>query len=117
MKKTLQITMKNKGSVTIEATVKKTNDTFIKVFELQETTSPLFLEIKNQQIISLLELCKVSPYVLLYFDEELNFSGASYSLNGNESSFGISTEAKKILLLHYPISFQLKEVFCLTFIS
>jgi hypothetical protein len=87
------------------------------VHDLQDGTSPLFLEIEHQQINTLLELSKVSPFVLLYFDDNLQFTGAAYSLNGFESPFGISTQAKKILLLHYPISFQLEEVSHLTLIS
>jgi hypothetical protein len=55
--------------------------------------------------------------VLLYFDEELQFTGAAYSLNGSDSSFGVGTLFKKILLLHYPIDFILEEVACLTLIS
>ena len=117
MKNSMQITLKNQALIKIEATVKKTNDTFVKVHDLQDGTSPLFLEIEHQQINTVLELSKVSPFVLLYFDEELQFTGAAYSLNGSDSSFGVGTLYKKILLLHYPIEFRLEEVACLTLIS
>lgn len=116
MKKSLQITLKNQALIKIEATVKKTNDTFLKVHELQDGISPLYLEIEHQQINTLLELSKISPFVLLYFDEELIFIGAAFSLNGSQSPFGISTQAKKILLLHYPTDFVLEEVAKLKFI-
>jgi hypothetical protein len=117
MKNAMQITLKNQSLIEIEVMVKSTTDTFLKVHDLQNGTSPLFLEIEHQQINTLMELSKVSPFVLLYFDETLNFIGASYSLNGFESPFGISTQAKKMLVLHYPISFQLEEVSHLTLIS
>ena len=117
MKNSMQITLKNQALIKIEATVKKTNDTFVKVHDLQDGTSPLFLEIEHQQINTVLELSKVSPFVLLYFDEELQFTGAAYSLNGSDSSFAVSTLFKKILLLHYPIEFILEEAACLTLIS
>ena len=117
MKNSLQITLKDQTSKKVEALVKKTDYAFIKVHELQNGITPLFIKIEHQKINTLLELSKVSPFVLLYFDETLNFIGASYSLNGFESPFGISTQAKKILLLHYPISFQLEEVSHLTLIS
>lgn len=113
----MQIFLKDQAIINIQAKVKKTNDTFIKVYELQESNDPLFLEIENKQINTLLELSKVSPFVLLYFDEKLDFSGASFSLNENKSPFTISNKAKKILILHSPISFQLKDVLSLTFIS
>lgn len=114
MKNSLQITLKDQTSKKVEALVKKTDDTFIKVHELQNGTSPLFIKIEHQQINTLLELSKVSPFVLLYFDDELQFTGAAYSLNGYDSPFGISTISKNILLLHYPIDFQLEKVVSIT---
>jgi hypothetical protein len=117
MKNSLQITLKNQATIQLQATVKKTTDTFVKVHELQEGTLPLFLEIEHQQINTVLELTKVSPFVLLYFDDALQFAGAAYSLNGSNSSFGVGTLYKKVLLLHYPISFVLEEVLSLTLIS
>jgi hypothetical protein len=117
MKNSLQITLKDQATIQLQATVKKTTDTFLKVHELQDGISPLFLEIEHQQINPLLELSKVSPFVLLYFGDELQFIGAAFSLNGSQSPFGVSSQAKKILLLHYPITFQLEEVAYLTLIS
>ena len=117
MKNSLQITLKDQATIQLQATVKETTDTFLKVHELQEGITPLYLEIEHKQVNTLLELSKVSPFVLLYFDENLDFTGAAFSLNGSESPFGISTQAKKILLLHYPIAFQLENVAHLTLIS
>lgn len=114
MKNSLQITLKDQTSKKVEVLVKKTNDTFIKVHELQNGITPLFIRIEHQQINTLLELSKVSPFVLLYFDDKLQFTGAAYSLNGFDSPFGISTMYKNILLLHYPIDFQLEEVASIT---
>lgn len=114
MKNSLQITLKDQTSKKVEVLVKKTNDTFIKVYELQNGITPLFIKIEHQQINTLLELSKVSPFVLLYFDVKLQFTGAAYSLNGFDSPFGISTMYKNILLLHYPIDFQLEEVASIT---
>lgn len=117
MQKPLQITLNDQNQITFEALVKTTSDTFIKVHEIQEELRPLLLEINHQQVNTLLELSKVSPFVLLYFDDSLNFTGASFSLNGFENPFGISTQSKKVLLLHFPISFQLEDVLCLNIMS
>ncbi len=117
MKNSLQITLKDQATIQLQATVKKTTDTFLKVHELLDGKSPLFLEIEHQQITTLLELSKVSPFVLLYFSDDLQFTGAAFSLNGTQNPFGVSTQAKKILLLHYPITFTLEEVAYLTLIS
>jgi hypothetical protein len=117
MKNSLQITLKDQATIQLEATVKKTTDTFLKVYELQDGVSPLFLEIEHQQISTLLELSKVSPFVLLYFSDGQQFIGAAFSLNSSQSSFSISTQAKKILLLQFPTDFPLEDVAKLTFIS
>ncbi len=117
MKKSLQITLKDQATIQLQAKVKNSTDTFIKVYELQEGTTPLLLNIQHTQINSLLELSKVAPFVLLYFDDTNVFSGASYSLNGFKNQFGISIQAKKLLVLPFPIVFKLEEVVSLTLIS
>ena len=114
MKKSIQITLKDRTQIQFEAKVQTTADTFIKVHELHEGTSPLYLEIDHQQVNTLLELSKVSPFVLLYFNEKLDFTGASYSINNGNGSFGINTQAKKILFLNHPITFKLEEVLSIT---
>jgi hypothetical protein len=110
MKKSIQITLKDRTRIQFETKFQTTSDTFIKVHELHYGTSPLFLEIDHHQINTLLELSKVSPFVLLLFDEKLEFSGASYSINYGNGSFGINTQAKRILFLHHSINVKLEEV-------
>ena len=110
MKKSIQITLKDRTQIQFEAKVQTISDTFIKVHELQDATLTLFLEIDHQKVITFLELTEVSPFVLLYFDEKLNFSGASYSINNGNGSFGINTQARRILFLNHPINFKLDEV-------
>ena len=114
MQKLLQITLKDQTQITFEVTVKTTTDTLIKVHEFQENGTPLLLNIQHHQINSLLELSKVAPFVLLYFDDTNVFSGASYSLNGFKNQFGISIQAKKLLVLPFPIAFKLEDVVSLT---
>ena len=46
----------------------------LKVYEVQEETLPLFLEIEHQQVNTLLELTKMYPYVLLNFIEKWNIN-------------------------------------------
>jgi hypothetical protein len=43
MKNSLQITLKDAAVIKLEATVKKTSDTLLKVFELHPETPPYFL--------------------------------------------------------------------------
>ena len=117
MKNAMQIILKDQSLIEIEAMVKTTADPLLKVHDLQDDTSPLFLEIKHQQTNTVLELSKGSAFVLSYVVEELQFTGAAYSLNGSNSSFGVGPLYKKTLLLHDPISFKREEVSHLTLIS
>lgn len=110
MKKSIQITLKDRTQIQFEASVKTTSDTFVKVHKLQDGIEPLFLEINHQQLLTFLDLSEVSPFILLYFDEELQFTGASYSINKGSGSFGIKTQVKRVLFLNYPINFKLEEV-------
>lgn len=113
MKNVLHVFFNDHTSLQIEGVVKKTKDTLLKVKELQEGDTSLFLEIEHQQLNTILELTNVYPYVLLYFDVKdgiILFKGAAFNLNSSDKPFAISTQYKKILLLHYPISFRLEEV-------
>ena len=112
MKNTLQITLKDKSVITFDAIVKITHETTIKVSELLERGNPsLLISIEHQQLNTDLELSKVSPFVLLYFDEDDFFIGAAYSLSNAQSPFSIQTQFKKILLLSFPINFPFNEVY------
>ena len=110
MKNSVQIFLKDQAVIHYEATVKKTNHIFVNVHELREGHSPLFLVIDHNKINSVLELSKVVPFAVLYFDDELKFAGAAYSLNVSESAFGTGTAYKNVLLLPYPIPFNLAHV-------
>jgi len=110
MKKSVQISLKDHSVVQYEVLVKSTSHIFVNVHELQEGQSPLFLVIEHNKINSVLELSKVAPFAVLYFDDDLQFAGAAFSLDGSERSFGTGTAYKKILLLHYPIPFDLAAV-------
>lgn len=112
MKNEMQVFFNDNTSICFEVSVKKTTDTFLKVHELQENFLPVFLEIEHHQINTMLELTKVYPYVLLYFQEEAKtvFKGAAFNLNKNEQPFLITTQYKKILILPYPIVFALNKV-------
>jgi hypothetical protein len=100
MKKSLQITLKDKSVIAIDAIVKTTHEPLILVKQLfEKKNSPLLLIIKHQQLNTFLELSKVSPFVLLYFNADNFFSGATYSINEYGSSFNIQTQYKNILLI------------------
>lgn len=110
MKKLAQITLKDTTQVRLDVVVKKTPNALINVHEVLADNETLFLEIEHLQINTHLELSNVSPYVLLYFDNEFSFIGAAYSINELGNSFGIITQVKKILFIKFPIEFQLNTL-------
>lgn len=109
MKNSFQITLKDLTLIPFSGVVKTTHDTFVKVADLIEGNTPLLIEVNHEKVTTVLELSKISPFVLLYFDGDYQFSGAAYSLNGSDSAFGVGTAFKKILLLPYPIDFKLEN--------
>lgn len=111
MKKSLQITLKDNTVIALETIIQTTQDTLIKVLELLEKKDcPLLLLIQHQQLNTLLELSKVSPFILLYFDAENSFSGAAYSTNLSSSPFYIQTQYKSILLIPLSSNYEVNQL-------
>lgn len=107
MKKTFEIYMKDNSIITIDAVVKSTNETSIKVHELFEQDTPcLLLSIEHEQLNTLLDLTKTSPYTLLYYHERYIFEAASCSINEIESPFFINTQFKKVLFIPSSVKFS-----------
>jgi hypothetical protein len=110
MKKTFQIFRKDGIRFTFDAVEKSTRETNIKVHDFFEQDIPcLILSIEHDQLNTLLDLTKTSPYTLIYFDNGFDdryyFAAAAYSNNETESSFFINTQFKKILFI--PSSYKL----------
>ena len=56
---------------------------------LNEDAWGVLVRFEHNQTTTRLNLTDVSPYVLLFFDDELNFKGASYSIKSGTGSFTI----------------------------
>ena len=70
----------------------------------------LLFRLSHSKVNTQLNLADVTPYVLIYFDELLEFKGASYSIKSGEGNFTIQTQYKTILLLKLPIDFELNTI-------
>lgn len=68
------------------------------------------LEKKHESIITTINLTRVTPYAILQFSENKEFTGATFSLNTLQSPFEIKAMATLFLLLPYPLEFALKDV-------
>jgi len=103
MKKTFQLLLNDSNSIILDATVKTTHETNIKAHDFFEQGTPcLLLSIKHNQLNTILDLTKTSPYTLIYFENEVNgyiFRAAAFSSNETNTPFFINTQFKKILLI------------------
>jgi len=103
MKKTLRIFLNHNTKINIDTIVKSTHETNIKVHEFFEQDTPcLILSIEHDQLNTLLDLKKTSPYTLIYLDNGFGgyiFAAAAFSNNETEIPFFINTQFKKILFI------------------
>lgn len=112
MKKALQITLNDNTNLSLDSFCLLTTDSNIKLAKQLEASSiPLLIEIQHKQLNTLLDFTKAAPYAILYFDEKLLFSGATFSINESESTFIIQTQFKTILLVPLNQKIELKNLF------
>jgi len=57
------------------------------------------IEFDHLQTNTILNLTNISPYVLLFFDDELCFKGASYSIKSSSGVSTLQTAYKHILFI------------------
>jgi hypothetical protein len=68
------------------------------------------LEKNHNSITSTINLSQLAPYVILQFNENKKFTGATFSLNETHSPFSIKALAEYFLLVPYPLKFNLNEI-------
>ena len=91
MKTTFQITLKDNTKIILDAVEKTTNETSIRAHEFFEQDTPcLMLSFEHDELNTLLDLTKTSPYTLLYFDDRNIYAAAAYSNNEVESPIFIN---------------------------
>ena len=82
---------------------------------INENQLGVLIQFEHHQTITILNLTDVSPYVLLFFDDELYFKGASYSIKSGTGSFTLQTQYKNILLVRMPHNLKLNKINNLNF--
>jgi hypothetical protein len=70
----------------------------------------ILFRINNSLTTSLLNLTNVSPYVILSFDENLEFKGASYIMNSSKGNYSIGTQYKTLLFLRLPNQIKISQI-------
>ena len=107
MKKTFQIALKDNTKIFVDAVEKTTNETSIRVHEFFEQDTPcLMLKIEHDELNTLLDLTKTSPYTLLYFHDRNIFEAAAFSNNEIEDE-GAKSIALNFVHLKNLVDFKL----------
>jgi len=69
---------------------------------LPKEPAALLLQKQHNHLNTQLDLTRVAPYALLFFDEHRLFISATFSLSPGEAPFALQTRAHYIALLPYP---------------
>jgi hypothetical protein len=118
MKKSLQIQLNDNTSSAILVNVINTKETTLKIKDfLKHENESYFLSISHNQLNTHLNLTNIlNPYILIYLDEELRFTGASFCINYNESPFGIQSQNKHVLFSPFPTPFKFQQFHSINFL-
>jgi len=70
----------------------------------------LYIELTHEQLNTQLDLGGIAPAVILQFDEQGRFTGASLSLGTTTGSFGLVTQSKRLLILPFDAAFPISQL-------
>ena len=70
----------------------------------------VFIQITHEQLNTHLDLGGVAPAVILQFDEQQVFTGASLSLGISTGSFSLVTQSKRLLILPFDAQFPISQL-------
>lgn len=68
------------------------------------------LAVKHHQLNTVLDVTRITPYQLIFFDDKQNFIGCSASLGKPEHLFSIQTTAKYILLVPFNVKIECQNL-------
>ncbi|MFM7682857.1 MAG: hypothetical protein ACKO7P_08930 [Bacteroidota bacterium] len=67
----------------------------------------LYIKLTHEQLNTQLDLGGIAPAVILQFEEQGRFTGASLSLGTTTGSFGLVTQSKRLLILPFDAAFPI----------
>ena len=87
-----------------------TADTSLVVKAEEAPFQGVFIQVTHDQLNTQLDLGSVAPAVVLQFDDERQFTGASLSLGTTSGSFGLVTQSKQLLILPFDETFPIGQL-------
>lgn len=95
---------------TYEVSSWNTADTSLVVKAQEAPFQGVFIQVTHDQLNTQLDLGGVAPAVVLQFDEQQVFTGASLSLGTAAGSFGLVTQSKRLLILPFDAEFPIAQL-------
>lgn len=97
-------------AIKIDRVLNYTTD-FVNLSEQFNTKDKIvLLKIQHHKTITILNLTGITPYMVLYFDEDLWFTGAAFAVQSTSGSFSINTEYKNILFCNIDLKIEVKNL-------
>ena len=87
-----------------------TGDTSLVVKAQEVPFQGIFIQLTHKQLNTQLDLGGVAPSVVLQFDADQQFTGASLSLGTSSGSFGLVTQSKNLLILPFDEQFPIGQL-------
>ena len=87
-----------------------TADTSLVVKAQEAPFKGLSIQVTHEKLNTQLDLGGIAPSVILQFDEQGVFTGASLSLGTAAGSFGLVTQSKQLLILSFDDNFPISHL-------
>lgn len=82
---------------------------------LYKNDSGILIRLNHYHRNTTLNLSEISPYALLFFDDKLEYKGASYSIKKSNGEYIIKTQFKIILLIKTPHKLKITNITCIEY--
>ena len=87
-----------------------TSDTSLVVKAQEDPFQGIYIQLTHEQLNTQLDLGGIAPAVILQFDDQRRFTGASLSLGTSAGSFGLVTQSKQLLILPFEEKFAISQL-------
>lgn len=111
MKESCHFTLKDKTTLHFETVPIKVKENYVKIKPLINfSTNSFFICISHDQLNTIIDLTGFEPCVILYFSNDQIFEGASYYKDSSNSSYGIQTQSKNIVIIKLPTELPINSL-------
>ncbi len=106
----ITLSFRSTQSQVVQVSSWRTGDTSLVVKAQEVPFQGIFIQLTHKQLNTQLDLGGVAPSVVLQFDADQQFTGASLSLGTSSGSFGLVTQSKNLLILPFDEQFPIGQL-------